>query len=96
MLGISGNTGANCSKFPDRRTTVSYTVKKPQVAIDDDASFASEWMKPVSSPGYRGRVKLRGTINSERVRGTFRLRMRIRAFGSCSIKERFKVKIQAR
>jgi hypothetical protein len=32
----------------------------------------------VSSPGYRGRAKLKGNINSERVRGTLRLRMRIR------------------
>jgi hypothetical protein len=95
ILGISGNTGANCSKFPDRRTPVSYTVKKPRIAIGDDASFASEWMKLVSSSGYRGRLKLRGTINSERVKGTLRLRMRIRSLGRCTTKHRFRVKLQA-
>src|SRR5687767_6688151 len=60
ILGISGNTGANCSKFPGRRMQVSYTVRKPRVAIRDDASFASEWMRLVSSSGYGGRVKLTG------------------------------------
>jgi hypothetical protein len=95
ILGISGNAGANCSKFPGRRTQVSYTVKKPQVPILDDASFASEWMRLASSPGYRGKVKLKGTINSERVKGTLRLRMRIKSFGRCTTKHRFRVKIQA-
>ena len=27
ILAISGNTGADCSKFPDRRMQVSYTVR---------------------------------------------------------------------
>ena len=95
ILGISGNTGADCSKIPDRRTQVDYTVKKPQVAIRADGGFASEWMKIASSPGYTGKVKLKGTIDSERVKGTLRLRMRIKTFGRCTIKERFRVRIQA-
>jgi hypothetical protein len=95
ILGISGNTGANCSKFPGRRMQVSYTVRKPRVAIRDDASFASEWMRLVSSSGYGGRVKLTGTINSERVKGILRLRMRITSLGRCSTKHRFRVKLQA-
>jgi hypothetical protein len=95
ILGISGSTGADCSKFPDRRTQVSYTVKKPQLPVNDDASFASDWMRLASSPGYTGRIKLKGTINSERVKGTLRLRMRIRGFGRCTTKHRFRVKLQA-
>ena len=96
ILGISGNTGAKCSKFPGRRTQVSYTVKKPRVVIRDDGSFASTWMKLASSRGYTGKVKLTGgTINSERVKGTLRLRMKIKSLGRCSEKHRFRVKIQA-
>ena len=96
ILGISGNTGAKCSKFPGRRTPVSYTVKKPRVEIRDDGSFASRWMKLVSSRGYTGKIKLTGgTINSERVKGTLRLRMKIKGLGRCSEKHRFRVKIQA-
>ena len=96
ILGISGNTGAKCSKFPGRRTPVSYTVKKPRVEIRDDGSFASRWMKLASSRGYTGKIKLRGgTINSERVTGTLRLRMKIKSLGRCSETHRFRVKIQA-
>lgn len=96
ILGIEGNTGAKCSKFPGRRTQVSYTVKKPRVAIRDDGSFASRWMKLASNSGYKGKVKLTGgTINSERVKGTLRLRMTIKSLGRCSTKHRFRVKIQA-
>ena len=96
MLGIEGNTGAKCSKFPGRRTPVSYAVKKPRVAIGDDGSFATKWMKLASSSGYKGKIKLTGgTINSERVKGTLRLRMKIKSLGRCSEKHRFRVKIQA-
>ena len=94
ILGISGATRAKCSKFPGR-PTVSYTVKKPRVAIRGNGRFASGWMKLVSSSGIRGKVKLTGTIDSERVKGTLRLRMTIKSLGSCSTKERFKVKTQA-
>jgi hypothetical protein len=96
MLGIEGHTGAKCSKFPGRRTPVSYTVKKPRLEIRDDGSFASRWMKLASIPGYTGKIKLTGgTINSERVKGTLRLRMKIKSLGRCSEKHRFRVKIQA-
>ena len=69
---------------------------KPRVVIREDASFASKWMKLVSSSGYKGKLKLTGgTINSERVKGTLRLRMTIKSLGRCSTKHRFRVKIQA-
>ena len=96
ILSIEGHTGAKCSKFPGRRTPVSYTVKKPRVVIRDDGSFATGWMKLVSSSGYKGKIKLtRGTITTERVKGTLRLRMKIKSLGRCSEKHRFRVKIQA-
>jgi hypothetical protein len=92
--GISGATRANCSKFSGR-ASVSYTVKDPQLAIREDGSFSSGWMKLVSISGYTGKIKMKGTINSERVVGTLWLRMNIRALGSCSVDERFRVTEQA-
>ena len=46
--------------------------------------------------GLTGKVKLTGTINSERVKGTLRLRLRNKTLGRCSTKHRFRVKTQAR
>ena len=48
-------------------------------------------MKLVSTSGYRGKLKLKGTVNTERVKGTLRLRMRIRSLGRCTEKHRFRV-----
>ena len=85
---------------PNREASICLFRKavhaKPRVVIREDASFASKWMKLVSSSGYKGKLKLTGgTINSERVKGTLRLRMTIKSLGRCSTKQRFRVKIQA-
>jgi hypothetical protein len=68
-------------------------VKKPRIAVRDDASFTTEWMKLA---GVRGKIKLKGTINSERVKGTLRLTIRIKGLGRCTRQDRFRVKVQAR
>jgi hypothetical protein len=92
---ITGATRAKCSKFSGPGS-VSYTVKDPQqLVIREDGSFAGGWMKLVSIGGYTGTIKMKGTVNSERVVGHLWLRMKIRALGSCSVDERFRISLLA-
>jgi hypothetical protein len=96
ILGVSGTTRANCSKVPGRRTPVSYTAKNARIAIRGNGTFASKAMKLASSRGIgAGKVKLRGSIDSERVKGTLWLRTALGPLGICSTTESFSVKVQA-
>lgn len=91
-LNVSGNTGAKCSKFPDRTMPISYTVRKPRIVIRSDGTFSSKWMMVTPS----GKIKLRGSINKARIKGTLSLTMTgIKALGTCSTTHSFSVKTQA-
>ena len=94
ILSLDGNTVPKCSKGPKLRGALSYTAKKPQIAIVN-SSFSTKWIKLVSYSGFSGKIKLKGTIDTNRIKGTLWFRAKLRTFGNCSIKEKFNVKRQA-
>jgi hypothetical protein len=95
IMTLSGSTIAKCSKGPKRKVVITYTAKKPRIEIVGNSSFSSKWIKLVSYSGFSGKIKLKGSIDTSRVKGTLWFRATTKLFGKCSVKEKFSVKVQA-